>query len=215
MNVNDLAQKLGDSCYLLLTVNFLWGLYCVVLLYRRTGQLRFRRQRDQDEFLMQLMQRLQAKDFDGALYLCDGDSRALAQLSMAAISHRHMGQEQVREVVAELIQRDVLASLEHRLAWVATVIKAGPLLGLFGTVLGMMAAFGRIGEGVQIQPSMIAHDISIALVCTAMGLATAIPFSYLLANLNVRVRSVLDAVNSGMARVLDCFSGHTAAWRSQ
>ena len=58
--------------------------------------------------------------------------------------------------------------------WIATVIKCGPLLGLFGTVLGMMAAFGRIGTGEKVQPSQIADEISIALICTAMGLGTAV-----------------------------------------
>ena len=104
---------------------------------------------------------------------------------------------QLRQLATELIQQEVMADLEHRLSWIATVIKSGPLLGLFGTVLGMMAAFGRIGTGEKVQPSQIADEISIALICTAMGLLTAIPFSYVLATLNIRVRTLQDSVTIG------------------
>jgi len=93
--------------------------------------------------------------------------------------------------------------LEYRTNWVATVIKCGPLLGLFGTVLGMMAAFGRIGTGEKVQPSQIADEISIALICTAMGLGTAIPFNFMLASLTARIRRFQDALGAGLVRVLD------------
>jgi biopolymer transport protein ExbB/TolQ len=54
-----------------------------------------------------------------------------------------------------------------------------------------------------VQPSQIADEISIALICTAMGLATAIPFNFLLASLNARIRKFQDALGAGLVRVLD------------
>ena len=41
MNVNDLAKTLGDACYGFLTLNFFWGLYCVIMAFRRLWQLSF------------------------------------------------------------------------------------------------------------------------------------------------------------------------------
>ena len=149
---------------------------------------------------------LEGGDFDAASKLCESEDRALPQLALAAIENRSLAESQIRQLVAELMQRNILADLEYRLSWVATVIKSGPLLGLFGTVLGMMAAFGRIGTGEKVQPSQIADEISIALICTAMGLMTAIPFTYLLANLNIRVRILQDSLSSGMTRFLEHFS---------
>lgn len=209
MNVNYLAGYLGYACYGFLTLNFLWGLYCVILLWRRLAQLRFRSQSEQVEFLTQLERRLDAGDTEGAAAMCQTDPRALPQLALMAIDNRALGYEQVRQLIAELIHRDVLAELEYRLSWLVTVIKAGPLLGLFGTVLGMMAAFGRIGVGEKVQPQQIAQEISIALICTAMGLMTAIPFSYLLASLNIRVRMLQESLSSGLSRVLENFRNVT------
>ena len=51
----------------------------------------------------------------------------------------------------------------------------------------------------------IADEISVALICTAMGLATAIPFSYCLASLNIRLRRLQDSLGSGLLRLLDYF----------
>ena len=67
----------------------------------------------------------------------------------------------------------------------------------------MMAAFGRIGTGEKVQPSQIADEISIALICTAMGLGTAIPFNFMLASLTTRIRRFQDALGAGLVRVLD------------
>ena len=113
------------------------------------------------------------------------------------------GEYRVGIAITEVVQRDVMGDLDYRTGWVATVIKSGPLLGLFGTVLGMMAAFGRIGTGEKVQPSMIAAEISVALICTAMGLATAIPFNFMLNSLNARIRTFQDALSAGLVRVLD------------
>jgi biopolymer transport protein ExbB/TolQ len=98
-----------------------------------------------------------------------------------------------------------LADLEYRVSWVLTVIRTGPLLGLYGTVLGMMAAFGRIGSGEKVKPEQIAEEIAIALICTAMGLSTAIPFSFLVASINIRMRKLQDMVNMGLTQLLERF----------
>jgi biopolymer transport protein ExbB len=203
MNTNVLAQRLGDACYVFLALNFLWGFYCVVLGMRRVGKISFRTWDLQDDFMATIMPHLKAGQYDAAVEMCEGDPRALPRLAKVAISHRDIGYEPMRQLVSEVLQRDILGSLDRITGWIATVIKSGPLLGLFGTVLGMMAAFGRIGTGLTVKPSQIADEISIALICTAMGLATAIPFNYLLNNLNARVGRLRDSLTAGLVRILD------------
>jgi len=205
MSVNELAARLGDACYAFLGLNFLWGLYCVIIAFRRIFQLSFRNRRKQDEFLEELIDKLDAGQYNAASEMCANDSRALPQLANVAITNRQIGYEPLKQVLTELLHQDVLGELEYRTGWIATTIKSGPLLGLFGTVLGMMAAFGRIGLGEKVQPSQIAKEISIALICTAMGLATAIPFNFLLAGISVRIRRLQESLGSGLVRVLEHF----------
>ncbi len=204
-NINALAKFLGDTCYGFLAVNFLFGVYCVIMIWRRVAQLRFRSAEAEAEFTGNLQTLIAARDYDSAAQLCDFDYRALPRLCLLMLTNRSYPYDKLRQFVAESMQRDILADLEYRLSWIATVIKNGPLLGLFGTVLGMMASFGRIGTGEKVQPSVIAEDISIALICTAMGLATAIPLGYILANLTIRVRKLQESLGSGLSQVLENF----------
>lgn len=205
MNVNDLAALAGDSCYVLLTLNFLWGLYCVISTFRRVKQLRFRSEAEQSEFVGTIAQHIRQRTHEQAILLCEEDQRALPQLALASLRNRHMGFDQMKQLLGEMLQRDVFADLEYRISWIATSIKNGPLLGLFGTVLGMMAAFGRIGQGEKVEPAQIADEIAVALICTAMGLATAIPFGYLLSGINIRVRMLQDSLGAALLRLLESF----------
>lgn len=84
-----------------------------------------------------------------------------------------------------------------------------PLLGLFGTVLGMISAFQALQEaGSQVDPSILAGGIWVALLTTAVGLAVAMPTSVVLSWLEARmdadrvlaqkaVRTVLAPENRG------------------
>ena len=205
MDVLELVKLLADACSGLLALNFLWGLYCVILAWKRLGQLRFRSAAAEAEWLEEIEALLRARDYPAATEKSDYDFRALPRLTLLMLANRDREYGQLRQLVSTSLQRDILADLENRLSWIVTVIKNGPLLGLFGTVLGMMAAFGRIGTGEKVEPAMIADEISVALICTAMGLGTAIPFGYVLAGLNARTRVLQQSLESGLGRLLQNF----------
>lgn len=81
-----------------------------------------------------------------------------------------------------------LARLESGFRLLDTVAQVAPLLGLFGTVLGMIAAFQAMqGAGQNVDPSVLAGGIWVALMTTAAGLAVAMPVSALLSWLEARV----------------------------
>jgi len=208
-DVNALAKWLSDACYVFLTLNFLWGLYNIIMGFRRVKELNFANHDEQAEFMDEVMGPLGAGRYKEVEELVNEDARALPQLIHLAVQNRGAGYDEIKQTVTEVLQRDVMGDLEYRTNWVATVIKCGPLLGLFGTVLGMMAAFGRIGTGEKVEPTMIADEISIALICTAMGLGTAIPFNFMLASLATRIRIFQDSLGAGLMRVLDHFKSRS------
>ncbi|MEP2028272.1 MAG: MotA/TolQ/ExbB proton channel family protein [Paracoccaceae bacterium] len=80
-----------------------------------------------------------------------------------------------------------LAGLERGFRFLDTVAQLAPLLGLFGTVLGMIKAFQSLQTaGTSVDPSLLAGGIWVALLTTAVGLAVAMPTSMLLAWLESR-----------------------------
>ncbi|AXI46502.1 MotA/TolQ/ExbB proton channel family protein [Sulfitobacter sp. SK012] len=80
-----------------------------------------------------------------------------------------------------------LAGLERGFRLLDTVAQIAPLLGLFGTVLGMIEAFRSLqSAGSSVDPSLLAGGIWVALLTTAVGLAVAMPTSMILAWLESR-----------------------------
>ncbi len=80
-----------------------------------------------------------------------------------------------------------LAQLERGFRFLDTVAQLAPLLGLFGTVLGMIDAFQNLqAAGSSVDPSLLAGGIWVALLTTAVGLAVAMPTSMVLAWLESR-----------------------------
>lgn len=90
------------------------------------------------------------------------------------------------------------AKLENGFRLLDTVAQLAPLLGLFGTVLGMISAFQALQEaGNQVDPATLAGGIWVALLTTAVGLAVAMPTTLLLNWFEARVDA--DRVFAGKA----------------
>src|SRR6185437_5684615 len=204
-DISGLVEFAGNSIYGFQAFDALWGAFCVIVAWRRLSQIRFKSEAVQNEFLDQLDECLAAGDFDAASELCEGDRRIVPQLALLAMANRDLGYSKVKQLLADRFQRDVLADLEYRITWVVTMIKSAPMLGLLGTVLGMMAAFGKLAGQQKVDATHLAGDISLALVTTFVGLTIAIPLSLVLATVQVRQRHMEDLAGEGLARFLEAF----------
>ena len=197
---------LGNIVYFVLAGIALWGAYCVIMVWNRVAQKRFRDEDEQGLFLEAIEEPLGKGDYDSAKLVCENDRRAMCQLSFLAIENRKIGFAKVKQLLADRFQRDVLADLEFRLSWVNTVIKAAPMIGLLGTVMGMMAAFAKLAiPNADIKPDQLAKDIQFALITTACGLAIAIPLVLCVASINIRIRKMEDLVSFGLNQFLEIF----------
>ena len=98
----------------------------------------------------------------------------LGALLAAELDVRHRGREIIRERVED-VGRHLVHRMERFLNSLGTIAAAGPLLGLFGTVVGMIEIFGSQAPGSGSNPQQLAHGISVALYNTAFGLIIAIP----------------------------------------
>lgn len=203
LDITAITEYLGTVTYGALALVAMWGAFCVVMVFRRVGQTRFRNEQAQADFLARLDDLLSRGAFDEAAAMCEDDTRAMPQLVRLALLNRKLGVSRLRTLVVERFQRDVLSDLEYRLTWVYTVIKSAPMLGLFGTVLGMMGAFSKLSSGTKVDATALASDISLALITTAMGLAIAIPLVICTANISVQIRKLEDLVGTGLSRFFE------------
>jgi biopolymer transport protein ExbB len=102
--------------------------------------------------------------------------------------------------VSEAVLREVPA-LERFQAFLRLAVAAGPLLGLIGTVIGMIITFQSITESGSSDPRLMANGIGQAMIATVLGLGVAIPLLFLnagLSSLSRHIVQVLDEQSTGL-----------------
>jgi biopolymer transport protein ExbB len=117
---------------------------------------------------------LDNQQFQEAYELAKNDESFLGQVLAAGLSKVSVGYPQAIEAMQE-VGEDENMKLEHRLSYIALIGTLAPMVGLFGTVDGMIQAFSLIAAGGTPKPAELAKGISTALVTTFVGLAIAIP----------------------------------------
>lgn len=100
----------------------------------------------------------------------------VAHILLAGLKRHEEGTERVMKAIenAGLIQ---LASLERGLVALATISNVAPLMGFLGTVVGMIQAFQAIELAGEVEATLVAAGIKVALITTAAGLTIAIPIN--------------------------------------
>ncbi|MDA3800032.1 MAG: MotA/TolQ/ExbB proton channel family protein [Kiritimatiellae bacterium] len=113
--------------------------------------------------------------YDEIEALVDANPSTLSRIIRLMVEHRNGGHADVSNLAGDVASRELRVHMQraYPLAIVATV---SPLLGLFGTVYGMIGAFESVAlAGKMGDPSVMASDISFALITTALGLVIAVP----------------------------------------
>ena len=96
-----------------------------------------------------------------------------------------------------------MASLERGLVWLATVSTVAPLLGFLGTVIGMIEAFAAIELAGEVEATLVAGGIKVALITTAAGLVVAIPISIFHNYFVTRVDNMVIDMEESAQKMID------------
>jgi biopolymer transport protein ExbB len=127
----------------------------------------------------------------------------LAQGLRAAAADQRITEANLRGSF-EAAGRDAVHQMERNLNALGTIASAAPLLGLFGTVIGMIEIFGASGANVGSggNPQELAHGISVALYNTAFGLIVAIPSLMFYRHFRGRVEGYTLAMEQAAERMV-------------
>ncbi|WP_173931005.1 MotA/TolQ/ExbB proton channel family protein [Chelativorans sp. Marseille-P2723] len=131
--------------------------------------------------------------------------RAIA-MSVHRASRRDI-EEEVQRIATERLH-----ALQKGFRALDAVAQVAPLLGLFGTVLGMIEAFRQLqGAGSAVDPSLLAGGIWVALLTTAVGLAVAMPVSLVLTWFETRLENERVSIETMTLAVLGHATGNSVA----
>jgi biopolymer transport protein ExbB len=147
-----------------------------------------RSQINSGEFLNGVRTVLKRDNVVEAISICDATPGPVSRLVKTAILNREQGRERVREAIEEAGLTEV-PRLEEKLNLLATIAQLAPLLGLLGTVFGLMRVFSELdAAGLNAHVGMLSRGVWEAMICAAAGLAVAIPthagYNYLVSRVN-------------------------------
>ena len=154
---------------------------------------------DEEKMINRLKSTLEKRHFDEALSICETNPSPITNLMKVGIDYRDYPRETIREVILDAANQEV-PKLEKHLPALGTISYIAPLLGLLGTVVGNIEAFGVLGRfGVVGDPGLLAKGIAEALLTTAAGIIVAIPavifYNHLVSKVNHMMIRLENRVN--------------------
>ncbi len=133
---------------------------------------------------------------DAAKELCRNTKGPVASIFYQGLDRVNEGVESAEKAVVAYggVQ---MGQLEKNVSWISLFIALAPMLGFMGTVIGMIQAFDKIEAAGDMQPSLVAGGIKVALLTTVFGLIVAIIlqvfYNYIIAKIDSIVNDMEDA----------------------
>ncbi len=145
------------------------------------------------------------RDFQGALNFAKQSSSAMS--SMIASGLIRLGRKQSRDDIEYAMEEglmETLPRLEKRTQYLATLANVSTLLGLLGTIIGLIAAFTAVASADPAEKaSLLSQSISVAMNTTAFGLISAIPLLLLHAVLQTKTNEIVDSFEMAGIKVMN------------
>lgn len=185
------------------------ALIAVSLIVERVTYLA-RQERGADELAETILAHCRTDDFDEAVRLASTGKSALERTLGACLEHRGGDRESLDEAAEEGILHE-LPGLERSLSIIGVLAAVAPMLGLLGTVIGMMRTFETISIVGNGDPSVMAGGIYEALVTTMAGLIVAIPLLLAHGVLSARVDRLVADLERHAASLVRILQGDRPA----
>lgn len=183
----------------------LLGASSVFVFFSRLLSLR-RAQIDYQDFIRGVANVLGQGNPDEALAICDDTPAPVARIVAAAIRHRDGSARVLRETV-DTTGRAEVGRLERRLALLAIIAQAAPLLGLLGTVLGMMRVVLALNTEALVMRADLLGGVMQSLVAAAAGLIVAVSVQVMYGMLHIRLERLIVDLEAAASEILALLSG--------
>ncbi len=184
-----LFDKGGPLMYLIL----LCSVFALAIFLERFIHL-YRAGIDTEKFMTNLNNNIRKNKIKDAIELCETMPSPISYIFKKGLLKYDRSREEIKQAIEDAGGHEI-PRLEKNLNMLATIVQIAPLLGLLGTVTGMIAAFkviqAKAALGIAVSPGDLAGGIWEALITTAAGLVVAIPayvaHNYLVSRVNLIV----------------------------
>lgn len=163
-----------------------------------------RKELDSRSFIFALRQSLKQGDVMRGLEVCEKHKGSLSEIVKAALLRYHLSKQAIENAM-EMTGRLEIADLEKNAKVLSMLAYLAPLIGLLGTVLGFIEAFGEMRQSglMDISTSRLGSALEYALVTTAAGLTVAIPCTIAYNYLVARIEKVVLEMETCSSEIID------------
>lgn len=163
-----------------------------------------------DNLVAQVWQWAQAGTLDERRVQTLKAGSPLGRVLAAGLANRHRDRDSMKEGIEE-VGRHVVFELGRYINVLGTIASIGPLLGLLGTVLGMIRIFSAVTKQGVSDPSILAGGIAEALITTASGLVVAIPALVFYRYFNRRIEGFVVGMEGEALKLVEALHGDRRA----
>ena len=178
----------------------LLGVASVFMFFSRLLNLR-RAQIDYQDFIRGVANVLSQGNADEALAICDDTPAPVARVVAAAVRHRSRSARVLRQAV-DATGRAEVGRLERRLALLAIVAQTAPLLGLLGTVVGMIRVVLALTTDALVARADLLGGVMQSLVSVAAGLVVAVSVQIMYSMLHIRLERIVADLEAAASEML-------------
>jgi biopolymer transport protein ExbB len=179
-------------------------IFGIAIIVERVNVLYFRTSIDKEAFLRGLKKHIYAGDLDKAISYCAGQKKVpLVSVVKAGLISVPKGDDDVQAAMDEATLRES-PKIERRTGYLAMISNIATLLGLLGTIIGLIRCFGAVANANPAdKATILSQGISEAMYCTAFGLLVAITTLVAYSVLQGRTQQMVDDINESSVGVLN------------
>lgn len=157
---------------------------------------------DADKFHYELKTALKENNLDQAIVLAARTKGFIGKVIEEGLLRIKAGETDVESATEKIILTEMM-SMEKSRGWLVNMYQVAPLLGILGTVWGLVVAFMAIEQTASTDPRLLASGIYQALITTVAGLLIAIPVLILMEHIRKRTNRILSLLDLYLAEIKD------------
>ncbi|MBD3401184.1 MAG: MotA/TolQ/ExbB proton channel family protein [Candidatus Coatesbacteria bacterium] len=199
-------DKGGEFMYIILAVL----VFSIAIMLERVYFVIFKSSLNTKTFIAELEKLIQSRNMERAIALCNTSNSALARVLREVVKN-HSGSQRDMQVAADAKTLEVIPELEKRTSYLDMFSQIATLLGLLGTIAGLMDAFESLKVAAPDEAaSKLADGISQAMLTTMFGLTVAVPtivVASIIKNKTERIISDIDQYSVKISNLITATKG--------
>jgi biopolymer transport protein ExbB/TolQ len=196
----------SSDAFLFMWALLITGVFSLSIIIERFFYLQRRKSDKSESFIRRILDCINSDDMATAIGVCEKNYRtALARVIKAGLDEATKGADNIRNAIDESMLK-IVPQLEKRTGYLAVIGNVATLMGLLGTVYGLImsfAAVGRPGIDAAQKSELLASGIATAMNSTFCGLSVAVISIIIYAFLKSKTQSIIDNLDEDSRRVVD------------